>query len=363
MPTGTDFPSSAIAAAVHADPYPYYAHLREEKPFFFDEELGVWVASSAEVIEEVLAHAGLRVRPPDESVPRALAGTPAGEVFALLVRMNDGDFHETHRPQVVASVSRLTMEDVARAAVEAATELAPLTDANSLLTRVPVQAMARLLGVRTDSLDATTTWIEEFVGGISANASTEAISRASLAASQLMGQGEALGLDKVRSANRIAMMQQSLDATAGLMGNTVRLLQARPGEFETSAGIDMWRSVVSEIARWDSPVQNTRRFAAVDLRVAGNEVRAGQGIVVLLASGNRDAAINDKPDEFDAFRSSRRMFSFGAGRHRCPGDAIAIEIGASALKVLYGASDAPRLFKKVTGFRPLPNARIPVFEN
>ena len=362
MQAASDFPSGPTAAAVHADPYPYYARLREKTPFFFDEDLGSWVASTAGVIDEVLAHAGLRVRPPAEPVPPPLAGTPAGEVFALLVRMNDGDFHPVHRPQMDASAARLSMGDVAKAAAGAARDLAPRTGPNDLLSRLPVQAMARLLGVASDALDATTAWVEDFVHGIAANASTDAISRASLAALQLMAQGEALGLDKVRSANRIAMMQQSLDATAGLIGNTVRRLQSRPGGPDAAASLNTWRSVVAEVARWDSPVQNTRRYAAAGLRIAGQDVSAGQGILVLLACGNRDAALNDNPDEFDAARSTRRMFSFGAGRHHCPGEAIAMEIASSALKTLHAGGDAQRLFKRVNGFRPLPNARIPIFE-
>ena len=64
-------------------------------------------------------------------------------------------------------------------------------------------------------LDATTRWVQEFVQGIAPQASAETIARANEAAIQLMAQGEAQGLDAVQSANRIAMMQQSLDATAG----------------------------------------------------------------------------------------------------------------------------------------------------
>ena len=41
-------PVDPVAAVTHADPYPYYARLVEERPLYHDEQLGCWVASSAE---------------------------------------------------------------------------------------------------------------------------------------------------------------------------------------------------------------------------------------------------------------------------------------------------------------------------
>jgi cytochrome P450 len=53
--------------------------------------------------------------------------------------------------------------------------------------------------------------------------------------------------------------------------------------------------------------------------------------------------------------------SFGSGAHGCPGEAIAIEIAAAGLQALNSAAPLDELFGSCTGFRPLANARIPVF--
>ena len=45
-----------IAAVIAADPYPFYARLVAERPLYRDEELGMWVASSATAVEAVLSH-------------------------------------------------------------------------------------------------------------------------------------------------------------------------------------------------------------------------------------------------------------------------------------------------------------------
>jgi cytochrome P450 len=226
---------------------------------------------------------------------------------------------------------------------------------------LPVQAVARLLRVPPGLLDATTQCVQDFVQGIAPQAGAETITRANQAAVQLMAQGEAQGLDAVQSANRIAMMQQSLDATAGLVGNTVRLLRDRPELMTSAPRLGTWRVIVAEVARWDAPVQNTRRFAAADLILAGQAIGQGQGVLLLLASANRDPALNRDPDMFDPARTERRSMSFGAGAHSCPGEAIAIEIAAAGLQALHSARPLDELFGTCTGFRPLANARIPVF--
>lgn len=92
---------NAIEAVRHADPYPYpyYRCLREQQPLFFDPLLGSWVASSAGAVKAALADDRLQARPASEPVPAALLGTAAADVFALLVRMNDGLFHAGTNPK------------------------------------------------------------------------------------------------------------------------------------------------------------------------------------------------------------------------------------------------------------------------
>ena len=43
-----------VAAVTHADPYPFYAELREGPALVWNDKLRLWVASRADVIESVL---------------------------------------------------------------------------------------------------------------------------------------------------------------------------------------------------------------------------------------------------------------------------------------------------------------------
>lgn len=356
-------PDNAIQAVTSTDPFPYYRSLRKAQPLFFDESLGLWVASSHAVIREAFGHPSLRVRPPAEPVPKALLGTAAGEVFAQLVRMTDGAFHAAHKPAVEQAARRWALADVARASQEAVGDLRPRLAVNELLGALPVQAMARLLGVPEAVLDDTGRWVQHFVQGIAPGASAQEVSQAAAAAQALMAQGAALGLAPVQAANRIAFMQQSLDATAGLLGHSALMLADAPQlAAKADQSLDAMRAFVAEVERYCAPIQNTRRFAAEPLVLAGQSIATGQGVLLVLASANRDPALNpQQPDQFDMARVQGRSLGFGAGPHACPGAAIAIEITASAIYWLRTQGRWEGLFGALAGWRPLANARIPVF--
>ena len=201
-------PRDALEAVTHADPYPYDRSLREAQPLFFDAGLGLWVASSHAAVYAALRHPALCVRPPDEPVPKALQGGVAGQVFAQLVRMTDGDFHAVHKPGVELDARRWQLADAARAAEDAVQDLVPRLAVNDFLTALPVHTMARLLGVPASEREPTCRWVAQFTQGIASGAGAQAVARAHQAAEALMAQGQALGLPPAQAANRIAFMQQ-----------------------------------------------------------------------------------------------------------------------------------------------------------
>lgn len=356
-------PRHAIEAVTHADPYPFYRSLRETQAVYFDTMLQLWVASSWAAVEEALRHGSFRVRPIAEPVPRTLFGCVAGEVFAQLVRMTDGESHAVNRAAVDRATRRWTLADVAKASEDAARDLRPGLAANEFMEAHAVQAVARLLGVPGDALDQTCRWVRQFTSGIAPNAPAPAVVQACDAAVALMAQGQDEGLSPAAAANRIGFMQQALDATAGLLGHTALKLEqhAQPAAVADSS-LDAMRRFVAEVERYCAPVQNTRRFAAEPLMLAGQSIAAGQGVLLLLASANRDGALNALPDSFDPQRAKRRSMGFGLGAHACPGAAIAIEIVAAAVRYIRTTGQFDQYFGRQTGFRPLANARIPVFE-
>jgi cytochrome P450 len=83
-------------------------------------------------------------------------------------------------------------------------------------------------------------------------------------------------------------------------------------------------TAVEEIVRWATPVINFRRTASVDTVVAGQEIKAGQKVVMWYNSANRDDAVFPDPYRFDVSRTPNEHVGFGAGGpHFCLGANLA----------------------------------------
>jgi cytochrome P450 len=79
----------------------------------------------------------------------------------------------------------------------------------------------------------------------------------------------------------------------------------------------------TEIARTEMPTNFLTRTVAKDLVLRGQELRAGQGVMLLYRSANRDEREFADPDRFDIHRRAPRTLSFGHGTHVCLGQHVA----------------------------------------
>src|SRR3989337_807063 len=66
-----------------------------------------------------------------------------------------------------------------------------------------------------------------------------------------------------------------------------------------------------------------RRTATRDVTLGGQEIRAGEKVVVYHASANRDGTVFPDPDRFDVARTPTDHGSFGFGPHFCLGAHLA----------------------------------------
>ena len=82
---------------------------------------------------------------------------------------------------------------------------------------------------------------------------------------------------------------------------------------------------VEEMLRWVTPIQAFCRTATEDLEVAGTPVTAGDYLVLLYASGNRDDTVfGPTADRFDVARpATPAHVAFGFGEHLCLGASLA----------------------------------------
>ena len=386
-------PPTLFTAAAHLDPYPFYADLLARAPFAYDDALGLWVAASVAVVQTVLTHPHARVRPPDEAVPSALLDTSVAPIYRLLIRQRDDPARQPLKDAIGAHLHSLNPAFV----TERASALAHQLDAaeqghaparlSEFILRLPVAVVASLLGTPEADIPLVTAWLRDLVGCLQHGADEGTWSRGGVAAGQLRGYvGELLklrwptagaedngGLNLTRLgaalepgdrdavvANAIGLLVQSYEATAGLIGNTLLALVAHPHLRERAEDDAALWAIGREVLRFDPPIHNTRRYLGHDVQIAGQHVRAGDAVVVVLAAANRDLTANPNPNRFDPCRAAPRCFTFGVGAHACPGELLALAIAAAGVRhVLSGGLDLDQL--AAVAYRPLVNARVPVF--
>jgi cholest-4-en-3-one 26-monooxygenase len=82
-------------------------------------------------------------------------------------------------------------------------------------------------------------------------------------------------------------------------------------------------AAVEESLRMYPAFAHFRRTATHDTELAGQEIRAGEKVVMWYVSSNRDESRYEDPDRFDLLRNPEHQ-AFGAGgRHFCLGAALA----------------------------------------
>ncbi|MGU3500958.1 cytochrome P450 [Mycobacterium sp. C31M] len=93
------------------------------------------------------------------------------------------------------------------------------------------------------------------------------------------------------------------------------LLEDFPGRIEAA---------IDEVLRWVTPVMTFRRTATQDTILGGRQIRAGDWVVMIYSSGNRDETEFTDPWKFDISRKPNQHVAFGGGGpHYCLGAFLA----------------------------------------
>lgn len=91
----------------------------------------------------------------------------------------------------------------------------------------------------------------------------------------------------------------------------------RQGDIEARVAAD-------EVFRWATPVHYVRRIATRDVELAGARIAAGDKVAMYYASGNRDEARFEQPQQFRIDRTPNDHMAFGrGGPHFCLGTHLA----------------------------------------
>ena len=118
------------------------------------------------------------------------------------------------------------------------------------------------------------------------------------------------------------------ETTANMIGLGVLALLQHPDQAAVLRETDdpnVVANAVEELLRYLSIIQNgQRRVATEDIDIAGEVIRAGEGIIIDNAPANWDAWEFTEPDRLYLHRSGAgQHVAFGYGRHQCVGQQLA----------------------------------------
>jgi cytochrome P450 len=114
------------------------------------------------------------------------------------------------------------------------------------------------------------------------------------------------------------------ETTAKLLGNALYWLWRNPDQRRAvDADPKLVPRWVEETLRYDGSTQALARTLTADVELHGERLKAGDRVVLLVGSGNRDERVFPDADRFDVRRDTSDMLSFGHGLHFCLGAALA----------------------------------------
>ncbi len=115
------------------------------------------------------------------------------------------------------------------------------------------------------------------------------------------------------------------DTTRNSLSGTMKLLTEFPEQrAKLMANMELMPNMVNEAVRMISPVMYMRRTAIEDVNIGGQEIGAGEKVLMYYGAANRDPSHFPDPDVFDIERANAKShLAFGIGPHVCLGQRVA----------------------------------------
>jgi cytochrome P450 family 142 subfamily A polypeptide 1 len=134
--------------------------------------------------------------------------------------------------------------------------------------------------------------------------------------------GHEFGVDQVIS-DCLLLLDGGAETTRTVIARSIVELGRRPDQWALlKDGADL-TVAVEEFIRYVTPIHNMCRVSVEDVEIGGSQVKAGDQLVLMYSSANRDPEHFEAPEELDVTRNPNHHISFGFGTHFCLGSSLA----------------------------------------
>jgi cytochrome P450 family 142 subfamily A polypeptide 1 len=121
----------------------------------------------------------------------------------------------------------------------------------------------------------------------------------------------------------LLMLDGGAETTRTVIARAMLALIEHPEQWELLRGGADIAAATEEFIRYVSPIHNMCRVAREDYSIGGVTIKAGQQVVLLYSSANRDPAHFCEPEALDVRRAPNNHIAFGLGTHFCLGAGLA----------------------------------------
>lgn len=368
---GPDTMTSAVLwdpanAHFRADPYPFYAALREQEPVYavpndgpivltrYDDVVrvlrGADLSRDIEVNQRIDENNSVAVHRRDHRVGAKTILNLDPPDHTRLRRLVSKAFTPTAIDQLRHPIERMVDDVLDLAAEQGSMELI-----DELAFPIPFAVISELLGMPTERADELRSWSTALTLSLEPNATIEELDAAAASLQLLVpylieiiedrrtnpssdlltallaveDHGDTLSYEEL-IAFVILLYVAGHETTVNLIGNGMLALLRHPDE------LVRWRDdpslddvAVDELMRFDPPVQHTVRVPMVPLTFAnahGHDVivEPGKLVFAVLGSANRDPNVFDQPNLLQIGRpNAQRHLGFSGGVHYCLGASLA----------------------------------------
>ena len=168
-------------------------------------------------------------------------------------------------------------------------------------------------------------------------------------------QGDFLNEDEA-VATAVLLMIAGHETTSNLLANGMLAFLRHPQQIDLlRRDASLIKPAVEECLRYDPPMTATVRWAREDMVREGQQLTAGEKLLLVLAAANRDPAQFPDPDRFDITRgvTPQQHMAFAVGMHYCLGAALARQEGAVAFSTLFQRFRTVHLATDTLVYKPM----------
>lgn len=365
----------------HEDPYPYYKRLRDEAPLYRNDALNFWALSRHEDVLKGFRNSTALSNKHGVSLDPVSRNDEAHRVMSFLAL--DDPAHLRLRTLVSKGFTprrirelEARVTEIAVQHLETALQSHRFDFVDDFAGKLPMDVISELMGVpvedrvRIRALADGVMHREDGVADVPASAIAASgellVYYADMVSSRRRNvsddltsalveaeiDGDKLTDDEIM-AFLFLMVVAGNETTTKLLANAAYWGFKNPDQlapvFDDHDRIPLW---VEETLRYDTSSQILARAVVEDLTFYDTTVPAGDVLVLLAGSANRDERAFDKPDEYRIGRDiGSKLVSFGSGAHFCLGAHLARMEARVALT---------ELFKRIRGYEVDESAAVRV---